>query len=101
MLYLVISIISFLFLTVLIIYIKVLIQRVNLKDQFQEYYNNNVDSIGSWHGGTFYAQPLFMLDEVKSNPDLNTEIISYNKKVKLFYFFFTLFLFLSFLIKLI
>jgi len=70
-----------------------------LKDKFKGYYNQNVDSIGSWHGGTFYAQPLFLLDEVKGVPELDNEIIFYNKKVKLFYLFLTLFLLSLFLIN--
>ncbi|NQY29483.1 MAG: hypothetical protein HRT69_08425 [Flavobacteriaceae bacterium] len=74
---------------------------MNLKDKFLDYYDQNVESIGSWHGGTFYAQPLFPLDEVKGIPELNKEIKSYNTKVKLFYLFLTLTLVSFFLVKLI
>jgi hypothetical protein len=47
----------------------------------QDHCKTNENLQGSWHGGTFFAQPLFWMDNDPSNPELNRLINRYNRYI--------------------
>lgn len=79
----------------MVLYIKILIDRENIKELSKD----KDYATGSWHGGTFFANPNLYLDEVLDNEELNRLIRSQNKKAKLLYINFVLSIIISVIIN--
>jgi len=69
----------------LVIVALLFIDRENMKGINDKGFDLEEYPTGSWHGGTFYANPLLPMEEIDGNQKLNTLIKSYNLKVKIFY----------------
>ncbi|THF51724.1 hypothetical protein E6C50_08155 [Flavobacterium supellecticarium] len=76
-----IGFISLFILLALISLLLIFSDRTKLNDM------TNKNHLGSFHGGTFYSQPLLPIDECEDE-NLNQVIKSHNKKIRVFYFSF-------------
>ena len=71
-----------LFILILIIsYCAIIINKMTINEITSE----EIDSLGGWHGGTFFANPPLIMDQFSEQKDIIRAITKHNFAVKCFW----------------